>query len=185
MNTDLASVLTTTCTAEMTSQKTPSGLRTMNIATASSVKGLVQEVAAERGWNTSEIQGEGDMFWLRSQQADATKQATRLHKELTLTKDAAISRILGVEEICDKDTHADIVNIGLKIAPESFSFTPRTWVFPRERSACDQYIAAKAQEGKAPFYICKPSGGNQGANICLIQTLEDIPEALNDEEFVV
>lgn len=172
-------------THEFTKTQPSADAKTLNIAYAYDSIDVLSEVAADRAWNISTEHGEGDMIWMQSLLSDESKQAWNRIKEFSLGKDTIISRMLGMEETCEKDVHADVVNIGLKFAPDSFAFTPRTWVYPRERSACEQFIAAKAREGKAPYYIVKPSYENNGNDICLIQTLDDIPEKLLDTDCVI
>jgi glutathione synthase/RimK-type ligase-like ATP-grasp enzyme len=46
-------------------------------------------------------------------------------------------------------------------------------------------MAQRMAGAKSPFYIVKPSVGCQGDGITIIQNLDEVPEAVRNEEFIV
>lgn len=82
-----------------------------------------------------------------------------------------ISRYPNAIILCRKDIFQKMMNLAAHLDAEAFSFSPPTFVFPREREKFIEY----QEQHKDAIFIGKPADGAQGASIILFDDLNKVP----------
>lgn len=86
-----------------------------------------------------------------------------------------INHFAGMGEICRKDCLARNMTKIYKKHPEDFSFVPKTWIFPAEYSAFQNYVHDLKRRKKTRTFIVKPANGSMGQGITLYRNGDRIP----------
>ncbi|CAH1775587.1 unnamed protein product [Owenia fusiformis] len=87
-----------------------------------------------------------------------------------------VNHFPGMGEICRKDCLARNMMKMAKVHPEEFDFVPKSWIFPSEYSAFQNYAKDLKKKKKHKTYIVKPANGAMGNGIQLFRNAEKIPQ---------
>jgi hypothetical protein len=122
----------------------------------------VREAVRRLGWQDHPGEHRGcSVIWL--EHADST---------VGLAPVQTVSRIDAFLCFCQKARLAQCLNPWVSFLPESFGFSPLTWVLPWDDK--ELKAAMDRTKGKDVTYICKPTGGAQGKGITLVRKWKDI-----------
>uniref|UniRef100_A0A3B1INP4 Tubulin tyrosine ligase-like family, member 7 n=1 Tax=Astyanax mexicanus TaxID=7994 RepID=A0A3B1INP4_ASTMX len=86
-----------------------------------------------------------------------------------------INHFPGMGEICRKDCLARNMAKMIKIQPQEYSFSPKTWIFPAEYTQFQNYVKELRRKRKQKTFIVKPANGAMGHGISLIRNCEKLP----------
>mmetsp|Transcript_10960 Transcript_10960/g.12313 ORF Transcript_10960/g.12313 Transcript_10960/m.12313 type:complete len:227 (+) Transcript_10960:2-682(+) len=146
----------------------------INTMRAIKTKEMLAEVLELNGWQSTVNAGEGDCFWCGPNDHEG-------YPEIVTTKaEAAYMRFPNAERVTDKNELGFLMNYMRMSYPEEYNFVTRTFIMPSQEA---QLKAAMA-ENKEVTWICKPSDGNGGDDIELVNEFHEISEQMLKIEFV-
>jgi glutathione synthase/RimK-type ligase-like ATP-grasp enzyme len=87
-----------------------------------------------------------------------------------------LNRFPGLAELAHKAALADAIEKVQQLNPTHSSYSPRTWVLPRDMELLRKQIEA------GHTYILKPDDGNQGDGICIVQEMVQVEEVMREAQ---
>lgn len=153
------------------------GRSVMTINTLDSTKAIecLNEVIKMNGWNATNIEGEGDLIYV------GHLNYSKHFDILSTKKNVIYSRIPEFRYIARKCMLGHYMNVMAKFYRDDFSFVPKTYLLPRDEEDCKREM--RRHTGRN--WILKPSAGDQGSGIHIVNEFNEISDLMQEEEYVL
>ncbi|KAK9789746.1 hypothetical protein WJX73_005373 [Symbiochloris irregularis] len=118
-------------------------------------------------WGECDMEEDWDICWVDC--------SINLSRVIRMAPHQKINHFLGMAEICRKKALARNMQTMQALFPKMYNFVPQTFSLP---SAMEKALAAL--KGGRRTFILKPDGGSQGKGIRLVQTADQLRQAIEE-----